>query len=109
MTSRAQKRDQYLRRNYGISAAEFKRLVRRFSGGCWICRRKPKPGKNHNVDHDHHVEKIDGIRASVRGVLCFQCNKRLIGRRRREHAELYKRAAEYLTSDVAQQILKETE
>lgn len=90
-------RDAYLRRTYQISLAEYESLAARYNGGCWICRKPPKPGKSLAVDHDHKLAKeAKCVRRSVRGILCFVCNKRLIGRRRREHAELYKRAYEYL-------------
>jgi hypothetical protein len=98
-------RDGYLKKTYGISQAEYALLAAEKCNTCWICNRPPKDGKNLNVDHDHHLEKEIGTRASIRGVLCFQCNKRLIGRRRREHASLYRQAARYLESDRAQQIL----
>jgi hypothetical protein len=61
------------------------------NGACWICARVPKQGKNIPVDHDHRTEQ-------VRGLLCFLCNKKLIGRARREHAWKYRKAAEYLES-----------
>lgn len=98
-------RDGYLKKTYNISEVEYEKLAEAYKGACWICDRKPKTGRKLNVDHDHKLQKIAGVRASVRGVLCFMCNKRLIGRRRREHAPLFTRAAEYLTSDKAQQIL----
>lgn len=98
-------RDRYLRAHYGISHAEFTKLAARYCGGCWICKSAPKANRNHAVDHDHKVAKVGGTRASIRGILCFQCNRRLIGRRRREHAVLYLAAAGYLESDEAQVIL----
>lgn len=101
------KRDKYLKAKYGITDAEYKRLARHCGSACWICGKKPKPGKNLAVDHDHAKAKTGGVRRSVRGLLCFLCNKRLIGRRRREHAVLFTKAAEYLESDAAQHLLEE--
>lgn len=91
-------RDKYLRKKYGISEEEYNYLLILGNGGCWICGRKPKPGGSLNVDHDHALAKEHGLRVSIRGLLCgFPCNKKLIGRHRRQHAELYRRAALYLT------------
>lgn len=92
-------------KNYGITEAEYKLLLDYTDGTCWICSKPPKEGKNLSVDHDHQVEKTWGIRESIRGILCFMCNRRLIGRRRREHAELYRSAYEYLLSTKAQELL----
>ena len=63
-------RDRYLRRKYGITEDEYKRLAK-FSGGrCWGCGDKPKPGRNLHVDHDHRTRQ-------VRALLCWQCNQLL--------------------------------
>ena len=102
------KRDVYLRKHYQITEAEFDELNKIGEGGCWICGRTPKTGSL-NVDHDHKKAKESGLRQSIRGLLCgFPCNKKLIGRSRREHAHLYQRAALYLTemSDRTQALLK---
>jgi hypothetical protein len=64
-------------------------MLKHGDGKCWICRKKPKPGKTLNVDHDHKT-------GQVRGLLDFFCNKFMIGRRRREHAFLFTKSAEYL-------------
>lgn len=101
------KRDTYLRYKYEITEEEFNHLLTFNNGGCWICGRKPKTGSL-NVDHDHHIAKEKGLRASIRGLLCgFPCNKKMIGRHRRQHAELYRKAALYLTTwaDSTQQYL----
>lgn len=91
------KRDTYLRSKYHITEEEYQKLLEFNNGGCWICGRKPKTGSL-NVDHDHKIEKEHGLRKSIRGLLCgFPCNKKMIGRHRRQHAELYRRAAKYLT------------
>ena len=105
------KRDKYLRTKYGITEEEYLHLLKFNDGGCWICGRKPKTGSL-NTDHDHHIAKEKGLRASVRGLLCgFPCNKKMIGRHRREHAELYRRAAMYLTvwADSTQEFLQQRE
>lgn len=87
------KRDRYLRAKYGISEAVYQDMLKVHAGSCWICRRPPKPGKNLNVDHLH-----DKANPKVRGLLCFFCNKYLIGRRKQNHAYMYRNAADYLDS-----------
>src|SRR6185295_9071883 len=86
-------RDKYLRLKYGITQKVYLQMLAAGQGACWICKRLPKPGKNLCVDHDHKT-------GHVRGLLCFLCNKRLIGRHRQEHAWLYDNAARYLRSTV---------
>lgn len=82
------KRDRYLRRTYGLTEAQYMKMLKLQGGKCWICQRPPKPGKNLHVDHDHKTDR-------VRGLLNYQCNRRLLGRGR-ENPELHRRAAEYL-------------
>jgi hypothetical protein len=52
-------------RLYGISAAEYDRLVEDQGGKCAVCREVPK--KNLCIDHDHASGK-------VRALLCYPCN-----------------------------------
>lgn len=62
-------RDNHLRRNYGISLADFNRMVLAQGNKCACCR-TDKPGGKHNqwmVDHDH----VTGV---VRELLCKDCN-----------------------------------
>jgi len=42
-------------------------------GVCGICKRPPKPGKNLHIDHDHKTGR-------PRGLLCYRCNKFMVGR-----------------------------
>ena len=83
--------DIYLRKKYGITEAIYFVMLKVHEGKCWICDRLPKD-KPLNVDHDHKTDQ-------VRGLLCFFCNKFMIGRRRREHAQLFVNAAAYLKSE----------
>jgi len=85
------RRDSYLRRKYGITEAIFNEMLAVYAGTCWICKTKPKKSVL-NLDHDHKS-------GQVRGLLCFQCNKFVIGRRRREHAHLFEAAAAYLKNE----------
>lgn len=89
--SKPHKRDAYLMRKYSITQAVYDEMLALGDGACWICKKKPKPGKALNVDHDHKTNQ-------VRGLLDWFCNRYMIGRRRREHAHLFDAAAAYLRS-----------
>jgi Recombination endonuclease VII len=60
-------RDHHLRKNFGISQADYERMLSKQGGCCAICRRPPRTGSSLHVDHDHDT----GL---VRGLLCFRCN-----------------------------------
>ena len=62
-------RDSHLLRNYGITLAEFNRMVLKQGSKCACCGTS-EPGGKHNqwcVDHDH-------ITGAVRELLCKDCN-----------------------------------
>lgn len=59
-------RNRYLQKTYGISIAEYDRLLAAQSGRCAICRGL-SGGKNLAVDHNHKT-------GEVRGLLCKRCN-----------------------------------
>ena len=80
------KRDKYLRKKYGITEAEYNKMANAQHGVCGLCGRPPKT-RSLSVDHDHGTGR-------VRGLLCYNCNRRLIGRFRRP--DLFRKAAEYL-------------
>ena len=82
-------RARYLQRTYGLSQATYNKMVAYNANRCYICNNAPKNGKHLSIDHDHKTGEI-------RGLLCWLCNKQLIGRRRKEHAYLYVEAAIYL-------------
>ena len=89
-------RDRYLQRKYGITLADYDRLFAAHDGGCWICGRKPKPGRNLHVEHDHKTGR-------VRGLACWRCNSGL--QHFRDDAILFRQAADYIESDEAQTVL----
>jgi hypothetical protein len=63
------RRDYNLRKNYGISSADYDRMLEGQDGRCAICR-SDQPGgrtKYFHVDHCHSTNK-------VRGLLCMPCN-----------------------------------
>ena len=84
-------RDLRLRRRYGLSLAQYEKLLALQKNQCAICDRPFNGDFRKFLDHDHYGVK------RVRGILCYRCNKRLLGRGL-EHGWLHKRAAEYLES-----------
>jgi hypothetical protein len=78
-----QRRDSYLKRKYGISKEDFAKLSIDQGGVCFICGASPKSRSLH-VDHIHvkGYKKLppEKKRLYVRGLLCFPCNKLLVGR-----------------------------
>ena len=58
-------------KTYGLSPAEYDRLLALQGGRCAICRGRPK-SKRLAVDHDHGS-------GAVRGLLCSQCNAEALG------------------------------
>jgi hypothetical protein len=63
-------RKSYLKRKYGMTLAEYERILASQGGVCALCRRPPRPGISLHVDHEHTSNRI-------RGLLCFQCNNAL--------------------------------
>lgn len=88
--AREAERASRLKRLYGISVTQYNAMLRRQHGLCDICHRAPKPGRRLAVDHDHKTGR-------VRGLLCWHCNHKLLGRGR-EVALHHARAADYLLS-----------
>jgi hypothetical protein len=60
-------REDSLRKNYGISTAEYEYKFAKQNGVCAICKMPCSTGRRLSVDHDHNTDQ-------VRGLLCFQCN-----------------------------------
>lgn len=82
------RRNTYLKKHYGISFEQYQELLKKGDLKCWVCK-KPQESfiKNLNVDHDH-------ITGEVRGLLCYTCNRQVIGRNR--DPEIYLSAYTYL-------------
>ena len=80
---------------FSITPEEYDLILAEQGGGCGICSKPPKPGKRHAVDHDHQT-------GFVRGLLCFYCNKRVLGART---AEVLVKTAAYVTDPPARRVL----
>jgi len=93
-----EKKDKYLREQYGLTLRQYKIMEFQQKGRCKICFRLPKEGGMPLVvDHDHKDKR-------VRGLLDWRCNHRLLGRGL-EDAFLHQQAAEYLLSDFDGRLL----
>lgn len=64
-----QKRDEWLRYEYGITLEEYERRHEEQRGVCALCDRS-NGARPLVVDHDHQT-------GEVRGLLCDRCNKAL--------------------------------
>lgn len=86
-----QRRNQLLITKYGITRGQFEKMLLIQRGKCGICDRFFYGTRRMFLDHDHKGNH------RVRGILCYSCNKRLLGRGL-EDPELHERAAAYLRS-----------
>ena len=71
--SYANRRNHYLKKKYGITAADYEVIHKRQKGLCAICGRPERIVINGTrrrlaVDHDHRTNK-------VRGLICHDCNR----------------------------------
>jgi hypothetical protein len=80
------RKGQRLRARYGITLADYERMLAQQRTACAICRAALVPGSTH-VDHCHRTGK-------VRGLLCGHCNKAL--GLFRDDAEVIRAAVQYL-------------
>ena len=79
-------------KTYGLSPAEYDRLLALQGGRCAICRGRPK-SKRLATDHNHKT-------GAVRGLLCSRCNAEALGALH-DSAELAWNAWVYLTAPPA--------
>ena len=87
--SRAKKRNNEIRRDYGITELQYQELLKKQDGKCAICLTS-NPGtrvKRFSIDHIHGTKE-------VRGLLCNSCNNGL-GRFKDDPILLHK-ASDYL-------------
>jgi hypothetical protein len=85
-----------LRRKYNITDRQWHALWDAQHGKCFICRKSFSRSRLACVDHDH----TSGL---VRGLLCTDCNYEL--GLRHDNAEWFSRAAAYLNSPIAVDII----
>lgn len=73
-----------IKRTYGLTKEQYDELN---TGSCPICLRPFTNLVRPVVDHDH-------VTGHIRGILCFYCNHRVVGRHR--DGSLIRRVADYL-------------
>ena len=75
-----ERRDQWLRKCYRMTLAEYDEMLLAQGSACAICRTE-KPGGRHNVfvvDHDHSCcAGVITCGRCVRGLLCVNCNRQV--------------------------------
>lgn len=94
-----EKRSDYVVKGYGITLADYNRLLESQNGGCAICGSKTAKTKKNGrfcIDHDHKT----GL---VRGLLCAPCN-RGIGLLN-DSSEVLRKAADYLESPPGSSVI----
>lgn len=81
-------------KRYGLTEKEYKDMVKACGNTCMICG-KPPVNRALNIDHNH---KYGFKKEAVRGLLCWTCNRFLIGKMgdREDSVELFRKAADYL-------------
>jgi hypothetical protein len=94
-------RNRRLAEHYEVTPEEWERILEMCGHKCAGC--KQKRSYRLNVDHDHKVEREQGMRASVRGPLCRRCNKLL--RDCRDNIDILIWLAEYLRAPPARKVL----
>lgn len=88
----------HLMKCFGITPAEYDKILEEQGGRCGICKRPPRNGKSLAVDHRHTA----GSAGPITGLLCFVCNKRFLGARKEE---IIIAMYEYITDPPARRAL----
>ncbi len=86
----------YLKKEYGLTVAEFHQLLDAQDGCCAICYRPPKKNR-FNIDHCHKTHRI-------RALLCVNCNTNLLPLIE-GHPNWVKRAFDYLENPPAFEVI----
>lgn len=87
--------DLRLQRTYGITLAEYNRVLKHQGNGCAICQ-KPAGSPRLSVDHCHTTGQL-------RGLLCWSCNKAIA--HFKDNAVRLRAAAVYLSCPPLQAVL----
>ena len=105
-----------LRRIYGLTVEQYEAMFKAQDGRCAICQHKPTSKMRLAVDHDHSCcPTKNSCGKCVRGLLCSNCNRIMLGwicdetRKGPEHAiEVLQRAINYVKfGDVRAGVLPE--
>lgn len=72
-----ERRRVHIKKCFNLSLEEYELILSEQDGRCAICKKRPETGKSLAVDHAH----LEGQAGPVRGLLCFYCNKRILGAR----------------------------
>lgn len=96
LLARRKAKDARLRRRYGLTLDQFEAILKSQGNVCAVCK---QPDKVFCVDHNHKTLK-------VRGIVCLNCNLRVIGGAR-DKDELLINAAAYVTNNPADLIFPE--
>lgn len=82
------RKDAALRRTFGITYEQYESLLEKQDRKCFICQRhETEFSTKLAVDHDHTTQEI-------RGLLCMNCNKLIIGKN--TDPSIFLKAYEYL-------------
>lgn len=60
------------RRGIDLTEAQYAAMFEAQNGRCKLCGRPPSPHQALAVDHDHRTGRI-------RGLICWECNKPILG------------------------------
>ena len=66
-------REAYLLRTYGITEADYEKILASQGGVCAICGKKPSLKRRLVIDHDHLLQRKYGV-VVVNGLIHSRCN-----------------------------------
>lgn len=89
-------------RRFGITRADYDRILSSQGGVCAICKGEQRAGKLYCIDHEHGRPEN---RDAIRGLLCDICNYQRLSLFR-DDPNLLRRAALYLEEHPAQEVLR---
>jgi hypothetical protein len=93
----------------GITGAEYWAIYKAQGGRCALCRLAQGIRKRLAVDHDHRCKEGHdpkyACRKCVRGLLCVNCNRNVLGRAAHDDPEFFTRGYDYLLTPPARLIL----
>lgn len=81
-------RKYWLKKTYGLTVQQYDNILAEQNNSCAICEVEHTEEKRLAVDHNHDT-------GEVRGLLCYDCNRNLIGNR--TEPGIFIKAANYLS------------